>query len=123
MHIPAQSTPVSKAKWPHALIIRTTLYELISAINAEVDADDDDLAIAAVVHLLKTHWLIYVSPFHLRRSVTDHSQRTRHHRHTTASTARSEWIASRARRVSPSRSWSSAGPLPSIANQRPPADT
>jgi len=30
MNILAQSAPVSKEKWPRSLIIRTTLYDLLS---------------------------------------------------------------------------------------------
>ena len=60
MNIPAQSAPVSKEKAARSLIIRTTLYDFMSAISAEVGADDDDLAVAVAVHLLKTHRLTYV---------------------------------------------------------------
>jgi hypothetical protein len=73
MNVSAHSAPVSKGKWPGSLIIRTTLYDLIAAINAEVGTDDH-LAIAAVVHLLKTHRLTYLRASKPRRLVTDQSQ-------------------------------------------------
>ncbi len=34
--------------------IRTTLYDLIAAINAEADPEDENLAVATVVYLLGT---------------------------------------------------------------------
>ena len=74
MNISAHSVLVLKGKWPHSLIIHTTLYDLIAAINAEVGADEDDLVIALVVHLLKTHWLTYVGTVKPRRFGTDQSQ-------------------------------------------------
>jgi hypothetical protein len=122
MNTPAQSAPVSKGKWPCSSLVRTTLYDLVAAITAEVGADEDELAMAVVVHLLKTHRLTYVRPSKLRRSVTDQSQRIRRHRDTTASTAPSAGIASCACGALPSSAWSSAGRLPSLANQRPPAN-
>jgi hypothetical protein len=48
-----------QGKRPHSLIIRTTLYDLIAALNAEVGVDEDDLVIAGVMHLLNTHRLTY----------------------------------------------------------------
>ena len=35
--------------------ITTTLYELVVALNAEVDPEDDALVTAAVVHLINAH--------------------------------------------------------------------
>ena len=35
-------------------IIKTTLYDLIAAINSEVKPEEDHLVVATVVHLLKT---------------------------------------------------------------------
>jgi hypothetical protein len=35
--------------------ITTTLYELVVALNAAVDAEDDTLVTAAVVHLINAH--------------------------------------------------------------------
>jgi hypothetical protein len=46
-------------KRPRSLIIRTTLYDLIAALNAEVGADEDDLVIAGAMHLLNTYRLTY----------------------------------------------------------------
>ena len=70
MNISAHSAPVSNArgKWPRPLIIRTTLYDLMTAINAEVGADEGDLAIAAAMHLLATHRLIYKGTWRPRQA-------------------------------------------------------
>jgi hypothetical protein len=120
MNIAVHSVLVSKGKWPHSQIIRTTLYDLIAAINAEVGADDDDLVIALVVHLLKTHWLTYVGTVQPRRFVTDQSQATRW-RHKASTAARNGRIAMNAPGQLPSRPSTPARYLPSIGNRRPPA--
>jgi hypothetical protein len=39
-------------RWPRWLVTYTTLYDLIAAINTEVGAEEDDLVIACVLHLL-----------------------------------------------------------------------
>jgi hypothetical protein len=121
MNISVRSVPVSRGKWPRSLIIRTTLYDLIAAINGEVGGDEDDLTIAAVAHLLRTHRLTYLGTSKPRRLVTDQSQ-TIGRRRKAASTARRGWIASSGCRALPSWAWSSARPLPSIHHQRPPAN-
>lgn len=120
MNIAAHSVLVLKGKWPHSLIIRTTLYDLIAAINAEVGADEDDLVIALVVYLLKTHWLTYVGTVQPRRFVTDQSQATRW-RHKASTAARNGRIAMNAPGRLPSRPSTPARYLPSIGNRRPPA--
>jgi hypothetical protein len=63
INISTHSVPVSKRKRPRALFIRTTLYDLIAAINAEVGADEEDLVVALVVQLVKAHRLTYLGPF------------------------------------------------------------
>jgi hypothetical protein len=63
MNISTHSVPVSRRKQPRALFIRTTLYDLIAAINAEVSADEEDLVVALVVQLVKAHRLTYLGPF------------------------------------------------------------
>jgi hypothetical protein len=68
------SASKSKGEWPRPLVIHTTLYDLCTAINAEVGADEDDLAIAVVVHLLATHRLTYLGTSKLRRPVTGERQ-------------------------------------------------
>jgi hypothetical protein len=60
MNISADSAWGLRGKRRHSLIIRTTLYDLIAAVNAQVGADEDDLVIAGVVHLLNTHRLTYL---------------------------------------------------------------
>jgi hypothetical protein len=74
MNISAHSAPVSnsKRKRPRPLIIYTTLYDLFAAINAEVGADEDDLAIAAAVHLLATQRLTYLGISKPRNLATNH---------------------------------------------------
>lgn len=59
-----------KGEWPRPLVIHTTLYDLCTAVNAEVGADEDDLAIAVVVHVLATHRLTYLGSSKLRPPVT-----------------------------------------------------
>jgi hypothetical protein len=54
MHMSAHSAQVMKGKQPRLLTIRTTLYDLIATISAEVRADEEDLIVATVVHLLRT---------------------------------------------------------------------
>ena len=118
MNISAHSALVQK--WPRSLIIRTTLYDLIAAINAEVGADEDDLAIAAVVHLLKTHRLTYLGTSEPRRLGNNQSQVPR--RCKALITARSGRVANSACRALPPQAWSSARYMPSIRPQRPPAN-
>jgi hypothetical protein len=120
MNVSAQSVLVLKGKWPHSLIIRTTLYDLIAAINAEVGADEDDLVIALVIHLLKTHWLTYVGTVKPRRFVTNQSQAIRWH-HKASTAARNRRIIMSAPGRLPSRPSTPARYLPSIGNRRPPA--
>ena len=38
-----------------AVKIQTTLYDLVATLNAELNPDEDNVAIATVVHLLNTH--------------------------------------------------------------------
>jgi hypothetical protein len=120
MNISAHSVLLLKRKWPHSLIIRTTLYDLIAAINAEVGADEDDLVIALVVHLLKTHWLTYLSSVTPRRFVTDRSQATRWH-HKASTAARNRRVTMNAPGRLPSQPSTPATYLPAICNRRPPA--
>jgi len=120
MNISARSVLVLKEKWPHSLIIHTTLYDLIAAINAEVGVDEDDLVIALVVHLLKTHWLTYLGTVKPRRFVTDQSQAIRR-RHKVSTAAGNGPIVMNAPGRLPSRPSTPAMFLPSICNRRPPA--
>jgi hypothetical protein len=104
MNSSIHSVSVSKSReeWLRPLVIHTTLYDLCSAINAEVGADEDDLAIAAVVHLLATHRLTFLGTSKLRRPVTDERPLLPRRRKTT-STAHSRGIASSACRALPCR--------------------
>jgi hypothetical protein len=67
MHVSARSVQVVKGKHPQLLMIRTTLYDLIAAISAEVQADEDDLITATTVHLLEARRVTYLSNFKYRR--------------------------------------------------------
>jgi hypothetical protein len=96
------SVSKSKGEWPRPLVIHTTLYDLCTAINAEVGEDEDDLAIAAVVHLLATHRLTYLGTSKLRRPVTDERPFLPRSRKA-ASTAHSVEVASSTCRVLPCR--------------------
>jgi hypothetical protein len=66
-----------REKRPRSLIIHTTLYDVIAAINAQVSPDEDDVVLAIVVQLLKTHWLTYLGTFERRRLGSARSQVTR----------------------------------------------
>jgi hypothetical protein len=55
----SDSALVLEDRRAHGLVTHTTLYDLIAAINAEVDAEEDNLVIACVVHLLNTQRLTY----------------------------------------------------------------
>jgi hypothetical protein len=62
MNISTHSVPVSRRKRPRALRIRTTLYDLIAAINAEVGADEEHLVVALMVQLVRARRLTYLGP-------------------------------------------------------------
>jgi hypothetical protein len=53
---------VAQAKSQEPTTIQTTLYDLIAAVRAEVGADDDDLVITTVVHLLNSHRPRFIGP-------------------------------------------------------------
>lgn len=73
----AHSILLLREKRPRSLIIHTTLYDLIAAINAQVSPDEDDMVLTIVAHLLKTHWLTYLGTFKRRRLGSARSQATR----------------------------------------------
>jgi len=100
--INSASASKSKGKWPRPLVIHTTLYDLCAAINVEVGADEDDLAIAVVVHLLATHRLTYLGSSKRRRPVTG-ERRLLPRRREAVSTLHSGEVARRACRMSPYR--------------------
>jgi len=47
--------PCTVKKSPSPTTIHTTLYNLIAALSAEVEPDEEDVLTATVVHLLNTH--------------------------------------------------------------------
>jgi hypothetical protein len=100
--IHSASASKSKGEWPRPLVIHTTLYDLCTAINAEVGADEDDLAIAVVVHLLATHRLTYLGSSKRRRPVTG-ERRLLPRRRKAVSTLHSGEVARRACRALPYR--------------------
>jgi hypothetical protein len=51
--MPALATDPAASSDPTSIM--TTLYELVGALNAEVDPEDDALVTAAVVHLMNAH--------------------------------------------------------------------
>ena len=55
--------------------IRTTLYDLIAALSAEVPPDEDDLLTATVVHFMNTHRVTYTGALAGYRLVCDTSKR------------------------------------------------
>ena len=57
MTIATESALALEDKCSCALVTHTTLYDLIAAVNAEVDEEEDELVVACVVHLLKTQRL------------------------------------------------------------------
>ena len=50
--------------------ITTTLYDLVAALNAEVDPEDDALVTAAVVHLINANRAKFVGS-HKRLTIVD----------------------------------------------------
>lgn len=53
-------------------VIKTTLYDLIAALSAEVAPEEEDhIVTAAAVHILNTHRVICAGPRHDRRIVAD----------------------------------------------------
>jgi hypothetical protein len=57
---------------PHSGVTHTTLYDLIAAINSVVDAADDELVTACVVHLMTTQRLTYLGDSGRRRLLPMH---------------------------------------------------
>ena len=118
MTISTDSALALEDKCPCSLVIRTTLYDLIVAINAEVGAEEDDLVIACVVHLLKTQRLIYGGASAPQRLVTAHRPAPR--RRKAGMTGRHRRTPRNALRSAYSRSYGSPRPWrPSIVGGRP----
>jgi hypothetical protein len=69
MHLPAHSAQLVKGKRPQLLILRTTLYDLIAAINAQTQADEDDVITATLMHLLQARRVTHLGIFKYRRLV------------------------------------------------------
>ena len=99
MNISAGSAADLNGKLPHSLIIHTTLYDLIAAINAEVDADEEDLVVARVVHLVKTHRLTYLGTPKPGRLIVDHIQAPRQRNVATTARCHSETAGRWCRRL------------------------
>ena len=119
MHVSTHSALVLDDKWPRALVTHTTLYDLIAAINAVVGAEDDDLVIAYVVHLLKTQRLTYLGASAPRRLVTAHRFAPR--RRKAGTTGRRRRITPTALRTPSSQPCAPPRSMASICCRRPPA--
>jgi len=79
MHLSARSAQILKGRQPQWLLIRTTLYDLIAAISAEVQADEDDLITATMAHLLEARRVTHLSMFKYRRLVVRPRWASRQH--------------------------------------------
>jgi hypothetical protein len=87
MKMSAHSSRVIHGKQQRSLIIRTTLYNLVAAISAEVRANEEDLMTAAVVHLLKTRLVTHHGIRQHGRLVVHRRRDSRHCRRGAATTA------------------------------------
>ncbi len=54
MKVKAQRMKLVEKTNPEHRIIRTTLYDLIEAISAELKADEEDFIVAIVSHMFKS---------------------------------------------------------------------
>ena len=118
MTISTDSALALEDKCPCSLVTQTTLYDLITAIHAEVGAEEDDLVVACVVHLLKTQRLTYEGASAPRRLVTAHQPAP------TAAKRWHDWTPSEhprnALRAASPRSYGSPRPWrPSVLGGRP----
>jgi hypothetical protein len=91
MHLSAHSAQVVKGKRPPLLMIRTTLYDLIAAISAEAQADDDNVITATMVHLLIARRVTHLGAFKYRRLVVQPRGASRHYRGKAAITHLRSW--------------------------------
>jgi hypothetical protein len=114
MNISSRSRLVLRGKRPYSLMIHTNLYTLIAVINAEIDADRDDLVVAYVVHLSKTHRLTYLGTSQPRQLVIDQRRASRRRRDQTSTTAHSGESPGCVPRMLPSRFATSTRYPPSI---------
>jgi hypothetical protein len=116
MKIAGRSRLILKGKRPHSLMIYTNLYNLIAAINAAMDTDKDDLVMACVVHLLRTHRLTYLGTSLPRRLVIDHNRAPQRRPDHAATTAPGRKRTGSLPRTLPSRVYTSTKYLPSISS-------
>ena len=121
MNVSTHSALVLDDKWPRALVTHTTLYDLIAAINAVVGAEEDDLVIACVVHLLKTQRLTYLGASAPRRLVTAH-RLAPPRRRKAGTTGRRRRSTPNALRTPSSLPWAPPRSMASICRRRPPAN-
>jgi hypothetical protein len=121
MNISTYSTPILSRKRPTSLMIRTTLYDLISAIRDVVDMDADDLVVVCVMHILTTHQLTCLGTALRRRLVSGEDREPRRGRHSMATPVCSARSPLRSRRALPPQSYTSSRHLPSIYPRQPPA--
>jgi hypothetical protein len=55
------TTEISRATPWRSATIKTSLYELVEALNAAVDTDEEDLVVPLVIHLLQTGRAKFIS--------------------------------------------------------------
>lgn len=67
VHASHQQTGDASASMP----IHTTLYDLIAAIDAEVDSDESDVISAVLMHMLKTYRVSCLGDFEGCQMVLD----------------------------------------------------
>jgi hypothetical protein len=123
MNISIHSTPILRRKRPVSLLIRTTLYDLITAIRDVVDVADDEVVVACVVHILTTHQLTCLGTAMPRRLISGDGRAPRRGRNPMATTVRSTRSPLRSPRALPPRSYTSGRHLPSIDPPQTPATT
>lgn len=48
-----QTTPTARRPLAQRARIKTTLYDMVAAINEEIEADEDEVVVATLVHMLQ----------------------------------------------------------------------
>jgi hypothetical protein len=55
MNTCVQASPKDRSTRQASLPLRTTLYDLIAAVSAEVNPDEEDVVTATMIHILNTY--------------------------------------------------------------------
>jgi hypothetical protein len=117
MNFSTHSAPIFKGKKSPSLRIRTTLHDLVAAIRDVVDAEEDDLIVACVVHVLTKHRVNCLRTAMSRGMASDAGRTTRPEDHSVAAPRRSGRPALRRSRALPPWSLAASRPRPSISPQ------